>query len=48
MTLFEKYLDSNEPANKYINRYVSSILWSPVSPDEEQLIESIEFSFTMD
>ena len=25
MTLFEKFLDSNEPANIYINRYVRSI-----------------------
>ena len=27
MILFEKYLDSNEPTDKYINRYVSSIFW---------------------
>ena len=25
MTLFEKYLESNESTSKYINRYVSSI-----------------------
>ena len=25
MNLFEKYLDSNEPTNHYINRYVRSI-----------------------
>ena len=24
LTLFEKFLDSNEPVNRYINRYVSS------------------------
>ena len=26
MNLFDKFLDSNEPDNRFINRYVSSIL----------------------